>query len=93
MTNHGDWQLSIYIDGLSGVTPTLPMSHADLARLAEQKLSPQLWSYVAGGAGDERTQNANCAAFGGWGLMPRMLRGTAQRDLTGPLEVGLTGLH
>jgi lactate 2-monooxygenase len=81
VTNHGDWQLSIYLDGLSGVTPALPMSHADLARRAEEALSPQLWSYVAGGAGDERTQDANCAAFGGWGLMPRMLRGTAQRDL------------
>jgi lactate 2-monooxygenase len=79
--NYGDWQLAIYLDGLTGTLPTLPMSHAELERLAEQKLSPQLWSYVAGGAGNERTQNANCAAFGRWGLMPRMLRGTAERDL------------
>jgi lactate 2-monooxygenase len=37
---------------------------------------------VAGGAGDEATQRANVAAFGGWGLVPRMLVGATERDLS-----------
>src|SRR4051794_2067661 len=58
------------------------MSFADLARRAEETLSPELWSYVAGGAGDERTQDVNVEAFDWWGLMPRMLVGAAERDLS-----------
>lgn len=82
MPNHGDWQLGIYLEGLVGVQPELPISFADLARRAEAAMSPQIWSYVAGGAGTEHTQDANVAAFARWGLMPRMLRGAADRDLS-----------
>jgi lactate 2-monooxygenase len=80
--NYGDWQFAIYLDGLVGTQPELPMSYAALERRAEQVLSPELWSYVAGGAGTERTQDANVAAFDRWGLMPRMLAGAAERDLS-----------
>jgi lactate 2-monooxygenase len=80
--NHGDWQLGVYLDGLTGKVPELPMSYAELERRAEQVMPPELWSYVAGGAGDERTQDANVTAFDHWGLMPRMLAGAAERDLS-----------
>jgi lactate 2-monooxygenase len=81
--NHGDWQLEIYLGGLTGEQPSLPMSHAELERRAEAALSAEVWSYVAGGAGDERTQRANVRAFDRWGLMPRMLTGAgADRDLS-----------
>jgi lactate 2-monooxygenase len=89
MPNFGDWQLGTYIDGLSGTLPAFPMSFPELARRAQASLPPQLWSYVAGGAGDERTQDANVEAFGRWGLMPRMLRGSEHRDLS----VDLFGAH
>lgn len=82
MGNFGDWQLGIYLGGLSGETPELPMSYAELERRAEATMSPEIWSYVAGGAGNEHTQDANVTAFTRWGLMPRMLRGAAQRDLS-----------
>lgn len=82
MANYGSWQLEIYLRGLSGEQPALPMSYAELARRAEEAMTPQIWSYVSGGAGDENTQNANVSAFTRWGLMPRMLRGAAQRDLS-----------
>ncbi|MBA8826391.1 lactate 2-monooxygenase [Saccharopolyspora lacisalsi] len=85
MANYGDYQLRIYLDGLSGKLPELPVSFEDLERGAEEVMSAQLWSYVAGGAGDERTQRANVASFDRWGLMPRMLAGAAQRDLTADL--------
>ena len=54
-----------------------------------QALPPSVWSYVAGGAGDERTQRANVEAFERWGLIPRMFVGAAQRDLSVEL-FGLT---
>ena len=82
MGNYGDWQFATYLAGLEGVRPALPMSFADLARRAQETLSPELWSYVAGGAGDERTQDVNVEAFDWWGLVPRMLVGAAERDLS-----------
>jgi lactate 2-monooxygenase len=82
VTNYGDWQLQTYLGGLTGAKPALPMSFADLERRAQEAMSPEIWSYVAGGAGDERTQNANVSAFDRWGLMPRMLAGADQRDVS-----------
>ncbi|MFE3025394.1 lactate 2-monooxygenase [Nocardia tengchongensis] len=78
----GDFQNEIYFNGLRGVAPTLPVSFAELAERAQAALPPSVWSYVAGGAGDERTQNANVAAFDGWGLIPRMFVGAKERDLS-----------
>ncbi|MFN8053208.1 MAG: alpha-hydroxy-acid oxidizing protein [Acidimicrobiales bacterium] len=81
MANHGDWQLGIYFGGLTGARPELPMTFEAMADAAEAAMSPEIWSYVSGGAGNEHTQRANVAAFERWGLMPRVLRGAAQRDV------------
>ncbi|MEB3983960.1 lactate 2-monooxygenase [Mycobacterium sp. 663a-19] len=80
--NFGDYQNEIYLRGLAGVVPPFPMAFAELEAKAATALPPSVWSYVAGGAGDERTQRANCEAFGRWGLYPRMFVGAAQRDLS-----------
>ncbi len=85
----GDYQNEIYLQGLGGVVPKLPMVFADIEAKAEKSLPPSIWSYVAGGAGDERTQRANAEVFAQWGLMPRMFVGAAQRDLSVDL-FGLT---
>ncbi|MEU6124712.1 alpha-hydroxy-acid oxidizing protein [Streptomyces sp. NPDC047123] len=77
-----DYQDEIYLGGLGGVVPDFPMTYAELAARAEAAMPPSVVSYVAGGAGDERTQNANVAAFDGWGLVPRMFVGAAERDLS-----------
>ena len=79
---YGDYQLEIYFQGLSGVLPTLPMSFAELEAKAQAAMAPSMWSYVAGGSGDERTQRYNATAFENWGLMPRMFVGAAERDLS-----------
>jgi isopentenyl diphosphate isomerase/L-lactate dehydrogenase-like FMN-dependent dehydrogenase len=81
-TNYGDFQLEVYVGGLQGVKPALPMSYKDLERRAASALSPEILSYVAGGAGNEFTQDYNVTAFDRYGLMPRMLSGAAQRDLS-----------
>lgn len=78
----GDFQNEIYFNGLRGVVPALPVSFADLAERAQAAMPPSVYSYVAGGAGDERTQDANVAAFDRWGLMPRMFVGAKERDLS-----------
>ena len=77
-----DYQLEIYLQGLSGVLPPLPMSFAELEAKAQAAMSPGMWSYVAGGSGDERTQRANVTAFDHWGLMPRMFVGAKERDMS-----------
>ncbi len=77
-----DYQLEIYFQGLSGVLPNLPMAFAELEAKAQAAMSPSMWSYVAGGAGDERTQRVNVTAFDHWGLMPRMFVGANDRDLS-----------
>ncbi len=82
MANYGDFQFPIYLQGLSGVRPELPIAYPELERRAEAVMPEEIWSYVAGGAGDERTQRANAEAFSGWGLVPRMLTGSAERDLS-----------
>jgi lactate 2-monooxygenase len=78
----GNYQYEIYFAGLTGVLPNFPMTYAEWATHAENVLPPSVWSYVAGGAGDERTQDVNVEAFSRWGLMPRMLVGATERDLS-----------
>jgi lactate 2-monooxygenase len=82
MPNYGDWQHEIYLSGLAGVVPDLPMTYSDLETRARELMPPELWSYVSGGAGDERTQNANVTAFDRWGIVPRMLAGASHRDFS-----------
>src|SRR5215475_3321940 len=85
----GDYQLEIYLQGLSGIVPSFPMSFVGWEATAQAAMSPSIWSYVTGGAGDERTQRVNRTAFDNWGLMPRMLNAQQERDLS--VEVfGLT---
>ncbi|TMR99177.1 alpha-hydroxy-acid oxidizing protein [Nonomuraea basaltis] len=78
----GSYQEEIYLNGLGGVMPRFPMTYADLESRAQATLPASVWNYVAGGAGDERTQRANTTAFDRWGLVPRMFVGAAERDLS-----------
>lgn len=86
---YGDYQNEIYFQGLAGVVPALPMVFGELQARAEQAMPPSVWSYVTGGAGDERTQRANREAFDRWGLMPRMFAAATERDLSVQM-LGLT---
>ncbi|QMU76528.1 lactate 2-monooxygenase [Streptacidiphilus sp. PB12-B1b] len=82
MPQFGDYQNEIYLNALFGVVPKYPMAFAGWEQAAQAALPPSVWSYVAGGAGDELTQRANVRAFERWGLIPRMLVGAAERDLS-----------
>ncbi|MGP9022545.1 alpha-hydroxy-acid oxidizing protein [Streptomyces sp. BR1] len=78
----GFYQNEIYFEGLGGVVPRFPLTYDELESRARAALAPSLWSYVAGGAGDERTQRVNVKAFERWGLYPRMFVGADRRDLS-----------
>jgi len=73
-------QQSIYLDGVGGARPAVPVSPVRLEHVARRKMSRQGFAYVAGGAGMERTMAANRAAFDRWRIVPRMLRDVSKRD-------------
>jgi len=52
-----------------------------LEPLARTRLDPMLYDYIAGGAGDEWTLAENRGAWSRLQLLPRMLRGVANRSL------------
>jgi lactate 2-monooxygenase len=78
----GGYQNEIYLAGMAGTAPSLPVSMARLEEKASETMSPQARDYVAGGAGAEDTMRANLDAFRRWRLVPRMLRDIASRDLS-----------
>jgi isopentenyl diphosphate isomerase/L-lactate dehydrogenase-like FMN-dependent dehydrogenase len=82
MASYGDYQFEIYLRGLAGVRENLPLTYAELERRAQAAMPEDIVSYVAGGAGNEHTSEANVRAFDRWGLVPRMLVGAAKRDLS-----------
>ncbi|MBZ5705154.1 MAG: lactate 2-monooxygenase [Acidobacteriia bacterium] len=75
-------QLEIYQSGLAGKKLSVPIPLALLEAKAKEILPPQAYDYVAGGAGGERTMQANLDSFSRWQVVPRMLRDVSQRDLS-----------
>ncbi len=82
MANYADFQIGLYFAGLGGQLPPYPLTFAGLEAAAAEKMEHRLFDYVAGGAGDEHTQRHNVEAFERWGILPRMLSGAAERDLS-----------
>lgn len=75
-------QTGIYVRGLGGEKPKVPVAPAALQRAAKAHLKAEAFAYVAGGAGAERTMRANLAAFGARRLIPRRLAASSARDLS-----------
>jgi lactate 2-monooxygenase len=74
-------QTDIYLDGVAGRRPAVPVAPAALERAAVRTMSRRAAAYFVGGAGVEATMAANRAAFDRWRIVPRMLRDTSARDL------------
>jgi (S)-3,5-dihydroxyphenylglycine transaminase len=66
-----------------------PLLLADYAELARERLAPDVWDFIAGGSGDERTLAANREAFDRVRLVPRVLTG-AGKPATGTTILGRT---
>ena len=75
-------QRTIYVAGVGGHRPAVPVSQAELEKAAQAAMSAGAWAYVAGGAGRESTIDANRAAFEKWRIVPRVLRDVEKRDLS-----------
>ncbi len=82
MPHFGDYQNPIYVGGLQGLLPKLPVDYATLEQRAHATMPPWVLTYVQGGCGDEHTQRSNATAFNHWGLVPRMMVDCTTRDLS-----------
>ncbi len=67
-------QTQIYLGGVSGRRPSVPIDAERLEQRARRRLRAEAYAYIAAGAGNERTLHANRAAFDRWRIVPRMLR-------------------
>ncbi|GHH77890.1 alpha-hydroxy-acid oxidizing protein [Promicromonospora soli] len=74
-------QSSIYSNGVYGRRPTVPTSPDALADAARRRMTRTAWSYVAGGAGAQRTVDANREAFGRYRTVPRQMVDVGERSL------------
>ena len=77
-----DRQRAVYLAGLAGQTPRVPVRADALEARAREHMSAAAFAYVAGSAGAERTDGANRDAFARHRIVPRVLTGSAERDLT-----------
>ncbi|WP_432047605.1 aminotransferase class I/II-fold pyridoxal phosphate-dependent enzyme [Streptomyces asiaticus] len=57
-----------------------PLSLDEYAERARTRLGPEVWDFIEGGAGEERTLAANRAAFDRTRLSPRVLTGVGECD-------------
>jgi len=74
-------QSAIYRAGVFGRTPVVPVEPAALEAAARRRMTARGWSYVAGGAGQQRTVAANTAAFERYRIVPRQLVDVGERSL------------
>ena len=81
----GDYYREIYMRGLGGEQPSIPVDWGELERRAEEAMAERTASYVYAGAGSGETMRANREAFRRRRILPRMLRDVADTDLTTPL--------
>ncbi|GAB4395891.1 MAG: lactate 2-monooxygenase [Microscillaceae bacterium] len=72
-------QMQIYLEGrMQQKKPELPISATALEALAREKMKPEAFAYIAGGAGSGATVSHNVQAFTQWEIVPRMLRDVSQ---------------
>src|SRR5256885_11686521 len=83
ITNYGsERQMEIYLGGMAGETPAIPISPDELEQRAREVMRPEAYDYVAGGASGEDTMRANLEAFRRWRIVPKMLCDVSVRDLS-----------
>jgi isopentenyl-diphosphate delta-isomerase len=72
----------VYREGMhEGKLPEFPVSYEDLRQRAHEAMDEAARAYIHGGAGAEGTFERE-QDFSEWRIVPRMLQGVAERDLT-----------
>jgi lactate 2-monooxygenase len=74
------YQDEIYLSGLAGTVPGLPADLNGLEALARDRLTPEAFGYIAGGAGSGDTIRENAAALRRWRIVPQMLTDVSAPD-------------
>jgi lactate 2-monooxygenase len=82
MADPADYYREIYMRGLGGETPAIPVSVEELEQRATEAMEPKAANYVGAGAGSEDTIRANREAFQRRRIVPRMLRDVVARNLS-----------
>jgi lactate 2-monooxygenase len=80
MSRGRERQAEVFLAGVRGRRPRVPVDPAALEERARGLLSAQAFAYLAGGAGAESTMRANREAFERRRIVPRMLRDVSVRD-------------
>jgi len=75
-------QKKIYLKGMAGEIPRIPVYYKRLEELAEAKLSEEAFAYIAGGAGAGVTMQANRLAFDDYPLKAKMMSSVSEVDLS-----------
>ena len=73
-------QQEVYLDGVRGVLPDVPVSFPALEERARSAMSTRAFAYVAGSAGLESTTAANREAFERLRIVPRVFRDVTVRE-------------
>ncbi|KAI1304690.1 glycolate oxidase [Xylaria venustula] len=77
-----NYQTEIYAKGMmQGSLPPLTTDPNKLRHAAKKVMREDAFNYIAGGAGEGATMDANRLAFRQWKIVPRMMRPNAPRDL------------
>jgi lactate 2-monooxygenase len=74
-------QTSIYLGGISGSRPRVPVDRFELEQRAREAMPEEAYAYIAAGAGAETGVEGNSDAFGRWRIVPRVLRDVSERDM------------
>jgi lactate 2-monooxygenase len=75
-------QTAIYLQGVSGKRPRVPVDRHELAEQARLAMRPEAYAYITAGAGGEEALRANEDAFSAWRIVPRVLRDVSERDMS-----------
>ena len=76
----GDYIKEIYLHGLNGELPSLPLETNALEAAAAEAMEERSAGYIAAAAGSELTMKFNREAFDRWRIVPRMLRDVSERS-------------
>ncbi len=82
-------QTAIYLGGVSGRKPQVPLDAGSLEVAARKAMDADAFAYIRAGAGNEQTMRANREGFDRLRIVPRMLRDVSERDTSVEL-LGLT---
>lgn len=75
-------QKEIFLGGLRGDKPAIPINEIELRESARSKISKKAFDYLDGGAGFEATMITNRKAFHDIKIIPQMLKDVSVRDLS-----------